>query len=69
LLESPTVEEYITEFNVDGVIAVAKPHYKKWKSICKRNTMFHNVPKGVELLHIPTWKPKKWLKDRKRQET
>lgn len=44
LLESPTVEEYITEFNIDGDCVVSKPNYKEMYMVDENNTISHNDP-------------------------
>ena len=44
LLESPIVEEYLTEFNIDGDCIVSKPHYKERYLVDENNTISHNDP-------------------------
>jgi predicted helicase len=66
LLESQTVEEYITEFNVDGDCVVAKTHYKDGKVYINETQCFDNVPEVAWNFYIGGYQPaQKWLKDRK----
>jgi predicted helicase len=44
LLESETVEEYITQFNIDGDCMVEKPIYKDSMLIDENNTITHSTP-------------------------
>ena len=77
LLESETVEEYITEFNIDGDCLVTKPHFAidpvraqnpdKVGSVWINETQyFENVPEIAWNFYIGGYQPaQKWLKDRK----
>jgi predicted helicase len=66
LLESATVEEYITEFNIDGDCVVSKPNYKDGKVYINETQYFENVPDVAWNFYIGGYQPaQKWLKDRK----
>ncbi|HRN45804.1 MAG TPA: DNA methyltransferase, partial [Flavobacterium sp.] len=75
LLESATVEEYITEFNIDGDCVVSKPSFVKVPNFDKAETgnvfinetqYFENVPEVAWNFYIGGYQPaQKWLKDRK----
>ena len=66
LLESETVEEYITEFNIPGDCVVAKPSYKDGKVYINETQYFENVPEVAWNFYIGGYQPaQKWLKDRK----
>jgi predicted helicase len=66
LLESSKVEEYITEFNIDGDCLVGKPHYKDGKVYINETQCFDNVPEVAWNFYIGGYQPaQKWLKDRK----
>jgi predicted helicase len=77
LLESPIIEEYITEFNVDGDCVVTKPRFEinpnrvqnpvrvgmVW---INETQYFENVPEVAWNFYIGGYQPaQKWLKDRK----
>ncbi|SNB23153.1 Adenine specific DNA methyltransferase [Flavobacterium psychrophilum] len=66
LLESPKVEEYITEFNIDGDCIVSKPNFKNGKVYINETQYFENVPEVAWDFYIGGYQPaQKWLKDRK----
>ncbi len=74
LLESATVEEYITEFNIDGDCVVSKPSFvissavekKVGKVYINETQYFENVPELAWNFYIGGYQPaQKWLKDRK----
>ncbi|SNB43550.1 Adenine specific DNA methyltransferase [Flavobacterium psychrophilum] len=66
LLESPKVEEYITEFNIDGDCIVSKPNFKNGKVYINETQYFENVPEIAWNFYIGGYQPaQKWLKDRK----
>lgn len=75
LLESAAVEEYITEFNIDGDCVVSKPSFVKVPNFDKVETgnvfinetqYFENVPEVAWNFYIGGYQPaQKWLKDRK----
>ena len=78
LLESPKVEDYITEFNIDGDCVVEKPRFIKsdltgfenllglGKVYINETQNFENVPEVAWNFYIGGYQPaQKWLKDRK----
>lgn len=66
LLESPTVEKYITQYPVDGNNIVEKPGYKDDKVYINDDQYFDNVPEVAWNFFIGGYQPaQKWLKDRK----
>jgi len=69
LLESPTVEKYITQYPVDGNNMVAKPNYKNGKVYINDTQYFNNVPETAWNFYIGGYQPaQKWLKDRKERK-
>jgi hypothetical protein len=44
LLKSPKVEDYITEFNIDGDCVVENPIFKDGKVLINETQYFENVP-------------------------
>ena len=69
LLESPTVEKYITQFPEDGDCIVDKPVYKNCNVYINQNQYFANVPEVAWNFYIGGYQPaQKWLKDRKGRE-
>jgi predicted helicase len=81
LLESPTVEEYITEFNIDGDCVVGKPRFEinpiKVQNpdrvvgdvYINETQCFENVPEVAWNFYIGGYQPaQKWLKDRKERK-
>ena len=80
LLESATVEEFITEFNIDGDCVVNKPRFE----ICpigvqnpvrvgmvwiNETQYFENVPEVAWNFYIGGYQPaQKWLKDRQERK-
>lgn len=66
LLESPKVEEYITQYPLDGDNVVDKPKYKAGKVFINDTQYFDNVPLVAWEFYIGGYQPaQKWLKDRK----
>ena len=66
LLESPKVEDYITEFNIDGDCVVEKPIFKNGNVYINETQNFENVPEVAWNFYIGGYQPaQKWLKDRK----
>lgn len=80
LLESPTVEDYITEFNIDGDCVIGKPRFEinpnpnrvqnpvrvVGEVFINETQCFENVPEVAWNFYIGGYQPaQKWLKDRK----
>jgi predicted helicase len=66
LLESPTVEQYITQYPTDGDNVVVKPKYENGKVYIYDTQYFDNVPQTAWDFYIGDYQPaQKWLKDRK----
>ncbi|MDY0348803.1 MAG: type ISP restriction/modification enzyme [Tenuifilaceae bacterium] len=66
LLESPVVEQYITQYPADGDNVVDKPKYKDGKVYINKTQYFDNVPQVAWEFYIGGYQPaQKWLKDRK----
>jgi len=66
LLESPTVEKYITQYPEDGNNVVIKPKYENGKVYINDTQYFDNVPQIAWDFYIGGYQPaQKWLKDRK----
>ena len=70
LLESPIVEQYITQYPVDGNNTVTKPKYISGKGFGKvfinETQYFDHVPEVAWTFFIGGYQPaQKWLKDRK----
>jgi predicted helicase len=66
LLESPTVEKYITQYPIDGDNVVVKPKYQDNKVYINDTQYFNNVPQIAWEFFIGGYQPaQKWLKDRK----
>lgn len=79
LLESPVVENYITQYPIDGDNVVGKPHFEnsppvEWwlkagvvgKVYINETQYFANVPQTAWEFYIGGYQPaQKWLKDRK----
>lgn len=66
LLESPTVEQFITQYPMDGDNVVGKPKYKGGKVFINDTQYFDNVPLVAWEFYIGGYQPaQKWLKDRK----
>lgn len=66
LLESPKVEQYITQYPIDGNNEVGKPKYKDGKVYINETQYFDNVPQVAWEFYIGGYQPaQKWLKDRK----
>lgn len=66
LLESSKIEDYITEFNIDGNCVVEKPIFKNGNVYINETQNFENVPEAAWNFYIGGYQPaQKWLKDRK----
>jgi len=66
LLESPIVEEYITQYPEDGDNVIVKPKYENGKVYINDKQYFDNVPLVAWEFYIGGYQPaQKWLKDRK----
>lgn len=69
LLESPIVEQYITQYPEDGDNIVTKPVYKNGNVYINDTQYFANVPQVSWEFYIGGYQPaQKWLKDRKGRE-
>jgi predicted helicase len=69
LLESPTVEKYITQYPIDGDNVVIKPNYQNGKVYINDTQYFDNVPETAWDFYIGGYQPaQKWLKDRKHRK-
>jgi predicted helicase len=69
LLESPTVEKYITQYPEDGSNVVVKPKYQDGKVYINDTQYFDNVPQIAWNFYIGGYQPaQKWLKDRKERK-
>ena len=68
-MESETVEEYITQFPIQGSNEVVKPVFKDNRVYINDGQYFDNVPQLAWEFYIGGYQPaQKWLKDRKRRE-
>jgi very-short-patch-repair endonuclease len=66
LLESPTVEKYITQYPMGGDNIVTKTKYQDGKVYINDAQYFDNVPQITWDFYIGGYQPaQKWLKDRK----
>ena len=66
LLESPVVEEYITQYPEDGNNMVVKTKYENGRVYINDTQYFDNVPETAWNFYIGGYQPaQKWLKDRK----
>ena len=69
LLESATVEKYITQYPEDGNNTVTKPKYQDGKVYINDTQYFDNVPQTAWEFYIGGYQPaQKWLKDRKERQ-
>lgn len=69
LLESPKVEQYITQYPADGNNVVSKPMYKNGYVYINETQYFENVPEIAWNFYIGGNQPaQKWLKDRKERQ-
>ncbi len=69
LLESPTVEKYITQYPIDGDNVIIKPNYQNGKVYINDTQYFDNVPETAWNFYIGGYQPaQKWLKDRKERK-
>ncbi len=66
LLESPKVEQYITQYPIDGDNVVGKVRFEDGKVWINETQHFDNVPEIAWQFYIGGYQPaQKWLKDRK----
>ena len=66
LLESPTVEKFITQYPMDGDNVVKKVKFESKKVYINETQYFDNVPSIAWEFYIGGYQPaQKWLKDRK----
>ncbi len=66
LLESPVVENYITQYPIDGSNTVTKPVYQDGNVYINETQYFKNVPEVAWNFYIGGYQPaQKWLKDRR----
>lgn len=66
LLESSVVEQYITQYPIDGDNVVDKLKYQDGKVYINDTQYFDNVPQAAWEFYIGGYQPaQKWLKDRK----
>lgn len=66
LLESPTVERFITKFPANGDRIVEKPEYRNGNVYFNATEYFEGVPEIAWNFYIGGYQPaQKWLKDRK----
>ena len=69
LLESPKVDEYITQYPIDGDNVVEKSKYVKGRVYINDTQYFDNVPEVAWEFYIGGYQPaQKWLKDRKKRK-
>lgn len=69
LLESPIVNQFITNWNIEGDNIVEKPEYKNGNVFINKEQYFGNVPEVAWNFYIGGYQPaQKWLKDRKGRE-
>ncbi len=69
LLESPLVDNYITQYPIDGNNEVVKPIYKEGRVYINDSQYFDQVPDIAWSFYIGGYQPaQKWLKDRKGRE-
>src|SRR5690606_21350623 len=66
LLESPIVDQYITQYPIDGDNMVSKPMYIDGRVYINESQYFDNVPPVAWNFYIGGYQPaQKWLKDRR----
>jgi predicted helicase len=66
LLESQKIEQYITQYPIDGDNIVGKTKYQDGKVFINDTQYFENVPQVAWEFYIGGYQPaQKWLKDRK----
>ena len=69
LLESPTVEKYITQYPIDGDNVVVKIKYQDGKVYINDTQYFDNVPQNAWKFYIGGYQPaQKWLKYRENRK-
>lgn len=65
LLESPTLEKFITQYPIDGDSVVSKPVFQNGRVCINDLQYFDNVPEIAWNFYIGGYQPaQKWLKDR-----
>ena len=65
-MESPVVEQYITQYPIDGDNVVRKAKYENGKVYINETQYFDSVPQVAWEFYIGGYQPaQKWLKDRK----
>ena len=66
LLESPIIENFITQYPIDGNNEVDKVKYENGRVYINETQYFNNVPQIAWEFYIGGYQPaQKWLKDRK----
>ena len=66
LLESPVVEQYITQYPIDGDNRVGKVKHQDGRVWINETQYFQGVPQVAWEFYIGGYQPaQKWLKDRK----
>ena len=69
LLESPVVENFITQYSIDGDYVVSKIKYQDGRVYINDSQYFANVPEVSWNFYIGGYQPaQKWLKDRKERK-
>jgi predicted helicase len=69
LLESPLVDNFITQYSIDGDNVVGKIKYQDGKVYINESQYFANVPEVSWAFYIGGYQPaQKWLKDRKERK-
>lgn len=69
LLESQTIEKYITQYPIDGDNVIIKINFQNGKVYINDTQYFDNVPQTAWNFYIGGYQPaQKWLKDRKEQK-
>jgi predicted helicase len=69
LLESSVVENFITQYSIDGDNVIGKIKYQDGKVYINESQYFANVPEVSWIFYIGGYQPaQKWLKDRKERK-